>query len=996
MKGFMFKTVLVLSLLSLQAGAEIPNPKYRDLADNFASPPKTARPGVYWYFMDGNLSREGVTKDLEAMSRAGIGYVVFLEVNVGVPRGKVDFMGEEWIGIFRHIIDECERLDIQMILGIGPGWTGSGGPWVKGEQSMRHLVASSAIVRGGVRQTVKLEKPAPRRPYFGEGAFTPQMREDWLNYYEDVAVLAFPTPPGDGKIADIAEKAHYVRAPYSSAKGVKQYLPAPVKHPEGENAPGVDLRQVVDLTDRMQPDGSLTWEAPSGSWTVMRFGSRNNGAATRPAPLPGVGMECDKFDDRALEEHLKNFTDRVFSALGKRGKHFGGIKILHLDSWEMGAQNWTGRFREEFIKRRRYDPLPFYPVYEGVVMGNSDISERFLWDLRKTSQELVLGKHVNAVKRYARRRGMEISIEPYDMNPIADLELGVAADYPMGEFWSEGMGFNTSFAVIEGTSAAHLIGQPVVPAESFTAHKDAWRQYPGRMKNQTDWALAIGLNRLIFHTFQHQCLPDELVPGMTMGPYGVHWDRNQTWWPMVHAYHTYLTRCQYLSQQGRSVADVLYLVPESFPHVFRPPQSALDNAAGFMPDRKGYNFDGCPPSVLYSAKVKRGCVVLPSGASYRLLVLPDYGTMTPELLSKIRSLLRDGATVVGMPPQNSPSLTDYPNCDRRVSELAAEIWGASGEAARRVGKGRLIRCAGDDNLYPAYNVTAGLLAAQGVPPDFESESGSLRYMHRTAPSGDLYFVSNRTDVPSAARCSFRVSGRIPELWDAVTGERRRVAFQDDGERTSINLGFAPYQSRIVVFPVNGGLGTDASLYRLEDPVLEKRVDGEWLVTFKPRGKDAFAEKFARLEDWTKNANPEIKYYSGTASYELDFDMPEPQSPGRRYLNLGKVCNMAQVWLNGRDLGVVWTSPWRVEVTGALTAGVNRLRIDVVNLWPNRLIGDEQLPYDGPAGGRWPDWLLNGTPRPSGRSTFTAVRHYNAQSPLLESGLLGPVSVTSGP
>ena len=263
------------------------------------------------------------------------------------------------------------------------------------------------------------------------------------------------------------------------------------------------------------------------------------------------------------------------------------------------------------------------------------MTERFLWDVRKTAQDLVIENHVGAVKRYAREHGLKVSIEPYDMNPTADLELAVAADMPMAEFWSDGFGFNTTFAPAEGTSAAHLLGQNVVPAESFTAQFDAWRQYPGAMKNQTDWALAAGINRLMFHTFQHQCLPDSIRPGMTMGPYGVHWDRGQTWWTMSHAYHTYIGRSQYLLQRGRTVADVLYLAPESTPHVFRAPDSAYDEAGTFMPDRKGYSFDGCPPSMLSSAKVKGGNIVFPSGATYKLLVLPDYPTATPALLKEI-------------------------------------------------------------------------------------------------------------------------------------------------------------------------------------------------------------------------------------------------------------------------------------------------------------------------------------------------------------------------
>ena len=241
--------------------------------------------------------------------------------------------------------------------------------------------------------------------------------------------------------------------------------------------------------------------------------------------------------------------------------------MLHMDSWEMGSQNWTPRLRQEFIKRRGYDPFPFYPVYAGHIVESREVSERFLWDLRLTSQELILDYHAGQVKKYSHRHGLGLSIEPYDMNPTADLELGAVADVPMCEFWSKDYGFNTSFSCIEATSIAHVNGISLVPAEAFTAgENEGWKQYPGSMKAQGDWAFAAGINRFFFHTFQHQLPGDQWKPGITMGPYGVHWDRGQTWWPMAEGYHRYITRCQFILQQGRTVADILYLTPEGAPH----------------------------------------------------------------------------------------------------------------------------------------------------------------------------------------------------------------------------------------------------------------------------------------------------------------------------------------------------------------------------------------------------------------------------------------------
>ena len=663
-----FLRLLWLSLLNLNAFSA-DSTAADELANAFRNPPDAARPGVYWYFMDGNLSREGMTRDLESMKAAGLGHLVFLEVNVGVPRGPVNFLSEQWQELFAHAVREAERLGIEITLGSGPGWTGSGGPWVKPEQSMQHLVASRTEVQGPGKFPGKLTVPPPHRPFFGD--VPRQMRAQWEGYFRDVAVLAFLTPTNAAVIPDIGEKSLVYRAPFSSQPGVKARLDSPAEFPTDASGVAIDPRQIVDLTKRLRPDGTLDWEIPAGKWTVLRFVSRNNGASTRPAPDPGIGFECDKFDAAALDEHFDHYVGKLLNKVGPR-QPGRGWTMLHIDSWEMGAQNWTPKFREEFRKRRGYDPQPFFPVYAGLIVGSREQSERFLWDLRLTGQELVIENHAERLKQLGRRHGFKLSIEPYDMNPTCDFDLGAVADVPMCEFWS--VGFETSFSAMEATSIAHVLGLPIVAAEAFTGEPgENWRLYPGALKNQGDWAFATGINRLTYHTFAHK--PDEGRPGMVMGPYGVHWDRGQTWWPMVADYHRYITRCQNLLRQGRTVADVLYLIPEGAPNVFQPPASAFAGSTR-LPDRRGYNFDGCSAQTLIKlAEVRDGKVVFPGGAAYQLLVLPDCETMTPELIRKVRSLVKAGATVVGNPPKKSPSLTGYPKCDDEVKKLAAELWG---------------------------------------------------------------------------------------------------------------------------------------------------------------------------------------------------------------------------------------------------------------------------------------------------------------------------------
>lgn len=973
------------------------------LKAGFINPPDSAKPGVYWYFMDGNMSASSITADLESMKKAGIGNLIFLEVNVGIPRGSVDFLSEEWQNMFAHAVKEAKRLGIEITLGIGPGWTGSGGPWVPVSQSMQHLVSSTVNMAGGTGEQIILPVPQPKAPYFGEGAFTPELKKQWSDFYEDVAVIAYPTPAiASAKIADIDEKALYYRAPYSSVAGVKQYLPYTTTYQEPAKDAVIDKSKIIDLTGKLHADGTLNWIAPKGNWTIMRLGKRNNGAITRPAPVPGLGFEADKFDTVALREHLDNYVGKLLHKTGKPDVVAqGGLKRLHIDSWEMGAQNWTSNFRAEFIKRRGYDPLPYYPVYAGNIVESNEISERFLWDLRQTAQELILENHAGYVKQYAHKLGLKLSIEPYDMNPTADLELGNIADVPMCEFWSKGYGFNSSFSCMEATSIGHINGKSLIPAEAFTADNDMWKQYPGSMKNQGDWAFATGINRFVYHTFQNQFLADSLRPGATMGPYGVHWDRNQTWWPMVSGYHDYVSRCQYILQQGRSVADVLYLTPEGSPHVFRPPSSAMDGDV-VIPDRKGYNFDGCSPGQLYKAQVHNGQIVFPGGASYKLLVLPAVKTMTAALLQKIAQLVNEGAIVLGSPPVKSPGLSNYPMCDMLLSTMAKKLWGTLQEpdqqTEHRYGKGKLI-WGGElnkniDDLYPAYDLTATILKKMNIQQDFAS-NGQLRYTHRKVGDDDIYFVSNRADQEVEATALFRSVNGTVQLWDPITAKIRVLPEHSrNGEVISAPLKFEPYQSYFVVFTKEASAATNRKNFAGYKII--KTLQGPWQVSFDPKWGGPKYVQFDELKDWTQRPEDGIKHYSGIAVYHKTFDLPISllrQQSKKISLDLGEVNSMTRIKVNGKNAGILWTAPWRIDITNADLKKHNQLEIEVVNLWPNRLIGDERLPEDGIQNdGMWPEWLTKGTPHKSKRFTFSTHKFFTENSPLLKSGLIGPVTL----
>lgn len=701
------------------------------LEQEFASPPDTARPWVYWFFMDGNLTREGITADLEAMKQAGIGGAIYMEVGVGIEKGPVEFMSPQWQELLGHAFVEADRLGIQIALAAGPGWCGTGGPWVKPEQSMQHLVASETTAKGPAKFDEVLPQPKPRTPFFGEGTLTPELRKVWKTYYRDVAVLAFPTPSGSARIADVDEKALYHRAPYSSQPGVKPYLTAPANLDTLPNEQCITSEKIIDLTGKLDADGQLKWDVPEGNWTILRFGATLTGQTSRPAPDPGLGLESDKFDTAAIDAHFDAYISTLLQKTGDPKNPGRGLAALHFDSWEMSSQNWSPKFREEFAQRRGYDLTQYLPAMLGRVVDSAELSERFLWDLRQTAQELVVENHVLRLKELGRKHGLELSIEPYDLNPCSDLTLGSAADVPMCEFWSKGFGFSTEFSCIEATSIAHTMGRPIIGAESFTAAPgEDWRQHPDSMKEQGDWALCAGINRFVFHRYQAQPWLDRF-PGMTMGPYGVHWERTETWWDMADSYHRYISRCQQMLRKGLFVADILYLAPEGAPNVFCPPSSALQ---GSLPDRRGYNFDGCAPEILMSrASVKEGRIVFPDGMSYRLLVLPRFDTMTPRLLQKIVELVENGATVIGAPPRKSPSLVDYPKCDQQVQELAAKLWGENKPVPQRtVGKGVVIL---DEEAVPKAEEANPLALAQWIwhpegNPAISAPPGK-RYFHRS-------------------------------------------------------------------------------------------------------------------------------------------------------------------------------------------------------------------------------------------------------------------------
>ena len=998
----------------------------QDLADEFRTPPAEARPWVYWYWINGTMTRAGITADLESMQRVGIGGVMLMEVDHGTPAGPTVFASPAWYELFRFALEESARLGLQVNMANDAGWCGSGGPWITPELSMQRVVWSETVVEGPQRFDGVLKAPVPGK-----------------TFYRDIAVLAVPRPVDDSyRIPNIAWRSG------AAATSILANFPKlPVMVPVLPASQIIDGARQVDVTPSFV-QGRLTWEVPAGSWVIYRFGHTSSGQTNHPAPKGGQGLECDRLNPQAMDVHVANLLSKLIDTAGPlAGKT---LVSTHIDSWESGAQNWTGRMREEFRQRRGYDLTRYLPVMTGRVVDSLEVSERFLWDLRATLAEMVEEHYAGRLQALAKQRGLRLSIEGYDWDFCNDMAYAGRADEPQGEFWNirDPGGYRSHSWCVNMTSAAHTYGKPIVAAEAFTTmpQDGRWSEHPGAIKHVGDWAFCQGINRFLFHTFTMQPR-DDLKPGMGMGGWGLHYERTQTWWEWTKPWHEYLTRCQHLLRQGLFVADLCYLQPEGAPMRFEPPSAG---GSPELPDRPGYNYDGCTPEVVLTRMaVRDGRIVLPDGMNYRALVLADPGSkmpgaglMTPQLLTKIHALVEAGATVIGSRPVRSPSLADYPACDGEVTRLSDLLWGVGdpGKSGnRQVGKGRV--CWG--------RTPAEVLAGDGIPPDFACmpQPAALRSIHRQTEDGtDLYFVANRLDRPAEAQCSFRVVGKRPEWWWPESGKRTPVlAYRQHDGVTTIPMRLEAAESVFVVFrdgaeptptvtsvtrdgvdllatgkneslPVvdltTGRLWQSGSVtvgwsdglqqnLHVELPAPQP-IAGSWQVGFDPQWGGPAQIVFDHLEDWSQRSEPGIKHYSGMASYRTTFTAAPIKAGQAVILDLGRVAVMAQVTLNGQPLGILWKPPFRVEVTAALRPGDNTLEVAVVNLWVNRLIGDEQLPADclwgkqdwsgGQPLAEWPAWLQGREPRTSGRRTFTTWKLRAAADSLLPSGLLGPVEL----
>lgn len=723
---------------------------------------------------------------------------------------------------------------------------------------------------------------------------------------------------------------------------------------------GVAPASVVDVTRHVR-GGRLHWTPPgAGPWKVVRLGYSLTGTQNHPAPREATGLEVDKYDASAVRKYISTYIASYVETVGPDLFGGRGLTALVKDSTEVGGSNWTPRLLHQFRRLRGYDALKWLPALTGEIIGSRTRSDAFLFDFRRTLAELVASEHYGTLAAFGREHGLTTYAESLEAGrPVLgdDLEMRRFADVPMAAVWSwRADERGTRPALIAdakgASSVAHTYGRPIAAAESLTQGFSIWSESPADLKRVIDLEFSLGINRIVIHTSPHQPLDDK-QPGFSLNIFGQSFSRHETWAEMAGPWIDYIARSSFLLQQGSNVADVAYFYGEDAS------PTALFQYALVADAPRRHAFDYLSPHALLNlARVIDGDVVLASGARYRAIYLGGSSSrrMTLPVLRKLAELVRQGAALIGVRPEMSPSLADDAS---EWSRLAAVLW--TGEPLATVGTGRVVATS---------DVEAGLPALEIAPDfDFAAAGGDaeIAFVHRRLADGDLYFVSNRQRRPVHVEARFRVAGKIPELWRADTGERRPLSFRASGEETVVPLDLESDDAVFVIFRK----ATAASQAHAPSQLLEERgaVTGPWRVAFQ-NGRGAPSEiVLRRLRPLNEHRDAGVRYFSGVARYQTRLRRP-PDGEGAEFvIDLGTVGDVAEVLIDGRAAGISWRAPHLIEL-GMLGEGEHVLEVRVANLWLNRIIGDLQ-PGAVPI-------------------TFTSNQIFSADTPLRPSGLIGPV------
>jgi hypothetical protein len=1034
-----------------------------NLESNFINPPESTKPWVYWYWLNDNISKEGITKDLEAMAKAGIGEALIGNVvDILNPKlGNVKVLSDEWWSCLEHAIKEGDRLGVKTGMFNCPGWSQSGGPWVKPEQAMRYLNTTEYRVHGGKQIVLKLEKPginfqqvgvqAYPAPAYDNNAITLNdiksisstiVNDDAKKLFDGIKQQPVIIPKGETTI-DImlkndftlrsailfplistmtsecciyskSEKDEWIQIskividrgnlkvhigpirfgalagtfPAVTTRNIRLVFKSStegqlceveltgaarisnfVEKQLGKMCPRptisatyylwgksnnvsdkklvVNPDHVIDVSQYVNSNNELVWQAPKGEWIIQYTGMMPTGAKNNPTTPEGRGYEIDKMSKNAAFSHFDSYVGKILKQIPYEQRK--GFRHVVADSYEMGSQNWTDDMHVFFKNTYNYDPMPWLPVLTGRVVKSSELSERFLWDLRRLVADKIATEYVGGLREKCEQNGLRLWLENYGHwgFPGEFLKYGGASHDLGGEFWLS----NPDLGLVEcrsASSAAHIYGKKVVSAEAFTS-RWTFNVQPRDFKIRGDWAWTQGINHFVLHVYIHQ--PNENKPGINAW-FGTDFNRHNTWFDYSKSYFDYIRRSSAMLQYGNHTADVAYFISEDVPNMTGEMEPKLPS---------GYDYDFINAEVMFNAYVENGRISLPGGASYRLLVLPHRETMRPELLAKIGELVRNGANVLGNAPLFSPSMENYPTSDNRVKTLSNELWKKQGGKylnENKVGKGKVFCGLSIEAVFEKLNEKPRIILPE-----------NMLYAQRSDGHTQLFFLTNQTNYKINSEVSFRVSGLQPELWDAVTGEIRLLPdFKQKNGYTIIPLEFGGGDSYFIVFrnkiteqqSVKRNFNTFETVLTIPD---------KWTLSFDTTFRAPKVLETDSLFDFTTHENANIKYYSGKTVYTTEFnydgDCGLPFA-----IDLGKVDGLASIKLNGQKLEILWRYPYRSNVSGWIKNGKNIMEIELINCWWNRLVGDQQ-PGEIPV-------------------TSTAYVDWKSDSPLLPSGISGPV------
>ena len=1065
----------ILSFIFFTSSSQIKKINFAQIQSEFITPSDSNNIWCYWYWIGDDISKEGITKDLEAMKEVGIGTAFIGNINPDGENGKVPVLSEEWWDCMVFAVEEGKRLGVDIGSFNCPGWSMSGGPWISAEKSMRHLVYSETKITGGGKINIKLDKPKSIFQDVSVLAFPKNEKEEVYLDNSNSKIIATPAiknvtsllDRNTSKSADFSQQKHILniqskkpftarsitlysgnndlvvncelqalvdneyitvrkfvfdRRDYDGRVGPMPYGPLSISfpavksslfklicsdikafesygsnvqkatgfseiviseaaviedylgktlgrmHPTPQPTPDsyswelhpkllnkkllIEKNEILDISEKMDKEGTLVWDAPEGEWTIMRLGLTPTGVKNNPAAPQGTGYEVDKANSELIRFHFNQFIGQFLNRIPEKSK--SAFKYVIADSYEVGSENWTDGFEQVFEARYGYNPKKYLPVFSGRIVGSIQESDRFLWDMRRAMADNIAYDYVRGLRQVANENGLKLWLENYGHwgFPSEFLMYGGQSDFIGGEYWNEG-----TLGDIEckaASSAVHTYGKKITSAECFTTSQRTYVRHPAMLKKRGDWSLTEGINQHVLSVYIHQ--PDDnRIPGINAW-FGTEFNRHNTWFKQGKAHLTYLRRAQFLLQQGNYVADICYFIGEDAP---------IMTGATIPELPKGYSFDFINAEVILNRmSVEDGKLVLPDGMSYHMMILPPLETMRPEVLSKIEQLVKDGAIIYGQAPKSSPSLQNYPQCDEQVKSLAATLW-AGKNRIKFYGKGAVIDGGALQDAFDYFNIEKDVRIKHDV-----------LWTHRSMQGMDIYFLTNQSGQEININPSFRVGGMKPQLWDAVTGEMRMLNdyVVKDG-RTIIPLKMEPDRSWFVVFSnesnelIRKGYVSNSPEY-----VTIQTLNKPWKINFHNKQIASKEISSTELFDWTKSKFDWLKYFSGTANYTTTFNFKRNKSKDI-YLDLGKVGIIATVMLNGIEVGTTWIEPHRLNITKFVKEGENILEIEVVNVWRNRITGDKKL-------------------KEGQRTTWLLVDDITKEEELIPSGLIGNVVIQS--